>query len=414
MSASDDFQKFQGTPGYIASGPARRRRELRDRPRAAAADQGRAGHRQDAARAPRRRGSRPRRSSPGTSSRPRRRSDGLYVYDTVQRLNDARFGDGDVATSARYIRLGAARPRLRRRASAHVLLIDEIDKADLEFPNDLLRELDEMRFTVPETGDEVVAQAAADGDHHLEQREGAAGRVPAPLRLPLHRVPGPRADAADRRRAPPEPRRRRCSTRCWSSSTGCASRASCARSRRPRELIDWIAALLRAGISQRAARGPHPVRRRAAEDRAGQRGARQLPRARRQAADALERPGPAVQPVGRRRRRRRVPRLLLRAPRGRRPRRHAGVAGCCMTALEKGLHGSSLRALLPPRARLPGEERGLLRRLRPRLRQASSRASRARSTSTDELLEWLRDPKNFEELTRRSSARCSSGSRATS
>jgi len=41
-----------------------------------------------------------------------------------------------------------------------VLLIDEVDKADLEFPNDLLRELDEMRFTVIETGDEVMARSA--------------------------------------------------------------------------------------------------------------------------------------------------------------------------------------------------------------------------------------------------------------
>jgi MoxR-like ATPase len=44
-------------------------------------------------------------------------------------------------------------------AERHVLLIDEIDKADVEFPNDLLRELDEMRFTVLETGDEVVPRS---------------------------------------------------------------------------------------------------------------------------------------------------------------------------------------------------------------------------------------------------------------
>jgi MoxR-like ATPase len=84
-------------------------------------------------------------------------ADGLYVYDTVQRLNDARFGDKDVADIRQYIRLG---PLGRALAGADrvVLLIDEIDKADLEFPNDLLAELDEMRFTVTETGDEVVAK----------------------------------------------------------------------------------------------------------------------------------------------------------------------------------------------------------------------------------------------------------------
>jgi MoxR-like ATPase len=85
-----------------------------------------------------------------------RAQDGLYVYDTVQRLYDARFGDGDVKDIRRYIRMG---PLGRAFASTdrHVLLIDEVDKADLEFPNDLLHELDRMRFVIPETGDEIVA-----------------------------------------------------------------------------------------------------------------------------------------------------------------------------------------------------------------------------------------------------------------
>ncbi len=82
--------------------------------------------------------------------------DGLYVYDTVQRLNDARFGDGDVKDIRSYIRLGPL-GRVFSAASRQVLLIDEIDKADLEFPNDILLELDEMRFSVMETGDEVNA-----------------------------------------------------------------------------------------------------------------------------------------------------------------------------------------------------------------------------------------------------------------
>jgi MoxR-like ATPase len=85
-----------------------------------------------------------------------RAQDGLYVYDTVQRLYDARFGDGDVKDIRRYIKLG---PLGRAFASKQrtVLLIDEVDKADIEFPNDLLHELDRMRFVVGETGDEVVA-----------------------------------------------------------------------------------------------------------------------------------------------------------------------------------------------------------------------------------------------------------------
>ena len=67
-----------------------------------------------------------------------------------------------------------------------VLLIDEIDKADIEFPNDLLQELDRMEFYVYETRETDQGHAPADRDHHLQQREGAARRLPAPLLLPLH------------------------------------------------------------------------------------------------------------------------------------------------------------------------------------------------------------------------------------
>jgi MoxR-like ATPase len=84
-------------------------------------------------------------------------NEGLYVYDTLQRLNDARFGEGEVSNVRNYIKHGPL-GRVFAAPNRHVLLIDEIDKADLEFPNDILRELDEMRFTVMETGDEVVAK----------------------------------------------------------------------------------------------------------------------------------------------------------------------------------------------------------------------------------------------------------------
>ena len=83
--------------------------------------------------------------------------DGLYVYDTVQRLNDARFGDRDIADIRQYIKLGPLGLALRAQERV-VLLIDEIDKADMEFPNDLLHELDRMSFTVTETGDHVTAE----------------------------------------------------------------------------------------------------------------------------------------------------------------------------------------------------------------------------------------------------------------
>ena len=83
--------------------------------------------------------------------------DGLYVYDTVARLHDSRFGDGDVKDIARYIKLGPMGQALDS-PSRVVLLIDEVDKADIEFPNDLLLELDAMRFRIDETGREVVAK----------------------------------------------------------------------------------------------------------------------------------------------------------------------------------------------------------------------------------------------------------------
>jgi MoxR-like ATPase len=85
-----------------------------------------------------------------------RAQDGLYVYDTVQRLYDARFGEGNVKDIRHYIKLGPLGSAFKT-PKRLVLLIDEVDKADLEFPNDLLHELDRMRFVIPETGDEVVA-----------------------------------------------------------------------------------------------------------------------------------------------------------------------------------------------------------------------------------------------------------------
>ncbi len=156
MTKNGDFHRFQGTAGYIASGP------LVDAVNCAIAL------------------GRPLllKGEPGTGKTvlaqhvaeglgmpiiqwhiksTTKGADGLYVYDTVQRLNDSRFGGGDVADIRHYIKLG---PLGRSFAAAErvVLLIDEVDKADLEFPNDLLRELDEMRFSIMETNEEIVAR----------------------------------------------------------------------------------------------------------------------------------------------------------------------------------------------------------------------------------------------------------------
>ena len=83
--------------------------------------------------------------------------DGLYVYDTVARLHDSRFGGDDVKDIAKYIKLGPLGQALDA-PSRVVLLIDEVDKADLEFPNDLLHELDAMKFRIDETGREITAK----------------------------------------------------------------------------------------------------------------------------------------------------------------------------------------------------------------------------------------------------------------
>ena len=83
--------------------------------------------------------------------------DGLYVYDVVQRLYDSQFGNEGVDNIAKYVRLGKLGEAFTAQEQV-ILLIDEIDKADLEFPNDLLWELDRMEFHIPETGETVTAK----------------------------------------------------------------------------------------------------------------------------------------------------------------------------------------------------------------------------------------------------------------
>ncbi len=84
--------------------------------------------------------------------------DGLYMYDTIQRLYDGQFGEEGVDDIARYIKLGKLGEAFESEEQV-VLLIDEIDKADLEFPNDLLWELDQMEFYIHETKRTVKAKS---------------------------------------------------------------------------------------------------------------------------------------------------------------------------------------------------------------------------------------------------------------
>ncbi|MBE5876893.1 MAG: MoxR family ATPase [Lachnospiraceae bacterium] len=83
--------------------------------------------------------------------------EGLYVYDTIQRLYDGQFGEEGVDDIARYIKLGKLGEAFDSDEQV-ILLIDEIDKADLEFPNDLLWELDQMEFYIHETHRTVKAK----------------------------------------------------------------------------------------------------------------------------------------------------------------------------------------------------------------------------------------------------------------
>lgn len=83
--------------------------------------------------------------------------EGLYVYDTIQRLYDGQFGEEGVSDIARYIKLGKLGEAFESEEQV-ILLIDEIDKADLEFPNDLLWELDQMEFYIHETRRTVKAK----------------------------------------------------------------------------------------------------------------------------------------------------------------------------------------------------------------------------------------------------------------
>ena len=82
---------------------------------------------------------------------------GLYEYDAVSRLRDSQIGDKNVSDIKKYIKKGKIWNAFESDKKS-VLLIDEIDKADVEFPNDLLQELDKMEFFVYETGEVVKSK----------------------------------------------------------------------------------------------------------------------------------------------------------------------------------------------------------------------------------------------------------------
>ena len=151
-----------------------------------------------------------------------------------------------------------------------MLLIDEIDKADLEFPNDLLRELDEMRFTVLETGDEVVARerpVVLITSNNEKELPDAFLR-----RCVFHYIEFP--DVATMRKivAVHHPHlEAKLLDQVLIKFYWLREQSELRKKPSTSELVDWISALLRSGVSQVAARGAHPVPRRAAQEGAGRR-----------------------------------------------------------------------------------------------------------------------------------------------
>ncbi|HOX45223.1 MAG TPA: MoxR family ATPase [Myxococcota bacterium] len=183
-------------------------------------------------------------------------ADGLYVYDTVRRLQDSRFGDKDVSDIRQYIRLGPLGRALVAERLV-VLLIDEIDKADLEFPNDLLHELDAMEFEVLETSER----------HRARQRpvvvitSNAEKELPDPFlrRCVFHFIRFPdEAQMAEivgvHHPELPKKMLKQCLERFYwlREVPGLRKRPSTS------ELIDWIGALVAAGLSPGEVAGELP------------------------------------------------------------------------------------------------------------------------------------------------------------
>ena len=116
---------------------------------------------------------------------------GLYEYDAVSRLRDSQLNDGDSAERVKDIRNYIVQGVLWQAFTADqpvALLIDEIDKADIEFPNDLLREIDRMEFYCYETR-ELIRPSTGRWCSSPPTTKRTARRVLAPLLLPLHQVP---------------------------------------------------------------------------------------------------------------------------------------------------------------------------------------------------------------------------------
>ena len=170
--------------------------------------------------------------------------DALYQYDTLTRLNDSRFGDSkrDVSNIEDYIRMGKIGQAFVSDERV-VLLIDEIDKADTDFQDDMLDVLDQMEFDIIEIDKTIRAKAQARHHHHLQCEERPLRPFPGPLQFPSYRLSRGRHDEKDRYQFTFRILTRSCSTARSGPFIASGRSKGLKRSPPPRELINWLRAL---------------------------------------------------------------------------------------------------------------------------------------------------------------------------
>lgn len=173
--------------------------------------------------------------------------EGLYQYDTVQRLNDSRFGSGDVADISNYIKLGPLGKAFKSEKRC-VVLIDEIDKADIEFPNDLLHELDAMSFRVHETGELIETKERP----IVIITSNAEKELPDPFlrRCIFHYINFPDYDQMESIVKVHHPDiEKKLLKQCLTKFYWLREQQGLQKKPSTSEFIDWVAALRRAGVS---------------------------------------------------------------------------------------------------------------------------------------------------------------------
>ena len=173
---------------------------------------------------------------------------GLYEYDAVSRLRDSQLGDARVSDIKNYIRRGKLWEAFTH-DKRPVLLIDEIDKADIEFPNDLLQELDRMEFYVYETNETIKAHVrpiVIITSNNEKELPDAFLR-----RCFFHYIKFPDADTMERIVDVHFPGiKKRLVSEALTTFYRMRDVPGLKKKPSTSELIDWISALLRAGISQ--------------------------------------------------------------------------------------------------------------------------------------------------------------------